>query len=346
MFPTAGSFGNDSQFQATSAGRQRRRGNQARDPQNHMGMLEDLDWESLEWMQRALGPMQSMLANNVDEMDTDSSSSSSSSSGSSSSDTDGSSSDGSSQSESSSDSSDSDSDHDDNVENRSIIENMQQPGAADDSMNCILNSAVMPSSSSIYSAPVVPLKFVVCYCDGGDFSSRYPVYNLLRNDASVYCSNRVSNVNIVFRYQPSEFASDAMFTLKSFVIKAPQSGYTAPCKEGIIFVSNNPIDPNDTAFFNDFTRHKFTQWIAKRSRIAAGNEQLKVEPIAFFQLNECTNYITTHELYMPTSGRYIMLKLLRPSSPNPSRIPFNIDLQFAGFRGHPGKRSISFGNIN
>jgi hypothetical protein len=146
-------------------------------------------------------------------------------------------------------------------------------------------------------------------------------------------------------------------------------GYTAPCKEGIIFCSNKYIDPEETKFFDDFTRAKFSNWLNKRdnqnnnnstsnhstgtgnvlggsSCSNNGQQKCSIEPIAFFQLNESTNYTTSHQLMHAVQGKYILIKLIRPVVRDHSRIPFNIDLQYVGFRGFAGQRSISFGNLN
>jgi hypothetical protein len=69
------------------------------------------------------------------------------------------------------------------------------------------------------------LKMEIVSCDGGifqDHSGNYAAENVLRNDASVYCT-KSPRCNLVLRHQGS-----TVFCLKELIIKAPHSGYTAP----------------------------------------------------------------------------------------------------------------------
>jgi len=72
------------------------------------------------------------------------------------------------------------------------------------------------------------LKMEIVSCDGGifqDHSGNYANYsaeNVLKNDASVYCT-KSNRCNLVLRHQGA-----TVFSLKELIIKAPHSGYTAP----------------------------------------------------------------------------------------------------------------------
>jgi hypothetical protein len=59
-------------------------------------------------------------------------------------------------------------------------------------------------------------------CDGGLFMNGYAAENILKNDASVYCT-KGNRCNIVLRHQGS-----TVFSLKELTIKAPDSNFTAP----------------------------------------------------------------------------------------------------------------------
>lgn len=81
-----------------------------------------------------------------------------------------------------------------------------------------------------------PLVMEMVSCDGGIYSNENKTYaaeNILRNDATVYCT-KGPRCNIVLRHQGS-----TAFTLKELVIKAPRSNYTYPVQEGMVFVSMN-----------------------------------------------------------------------------------------------------------
>lgn len=77
---------------------------------------------------------------------------------------------------------------------------------------------------------VVPgrLKMEVLSCDGGEYYDKdhpigiHKVENVLRNDHSVYCSER-SRCNLLLKHRGS-----APFALEKIVIRAPDRGFTAP----------------------------------------------------------------------------------------------------------------------
>jgi len=92
---------------------------------------------------------------------------------------------------------------------------------------------------------VVPgqLKMEIVSCDGGEYSARDPIAihrenyraeNVLRDDRSVYCT-KSSRCNLMLRHQ-----GETLFHLESLVIKAPETGYTAPLQQGLVFVGMSP----------------------------------------------------------------------------------------------------------
>jgi len=70
------------------------------------------------------------------------------------------------------------------------------------------------------------LKMEIVSCDGGIFDEphggNYAAENVLRNDATVYCT-KSNRCNLVLRHQGA-----TVFSLKELIIKAPHTGYTAP----------------------------------------------------------------------------------------------------------------------
>ncbi|PWY85715.1 hypothetical protein BO94DRAFT_586274 [Aspergillus sclerotioniger CBS 115572] len=83
---------------------------------------------------------------------------------------------------------------------------------------------------------VVPgaLRMELASCDGGTYEpngeSSWPE-NILRNDASVYCT-KSDRCNLILKHH-----GESPFCLKKIVIKAPKTGYNAPIREGMVFVS-------------------------------------------------------------------------------------------------------------
>ncbi|EGO58242.1 hypothetical protein NEUTE1DRAFT_82620 [Neurospora tetrasperma FGSC 2508] len=78
-----------------------------------------------------------------------------------------------------------------------------------------------------------PLLLEIVSCDGGLFRDgrAYVAENILKDDASVYCT-RTNRCNIILRHH-----GGTVFSLKELVIKAPGSHYSQPVREGMVFVS-------------------------------------------------------------------------------------------------------------
>jgi len=80
------------------------------------------------------------------------------------------------------------------------------------------------------------LRMEIVSCDGGMFSneSSYAAENILKNDASVYCT-KGNRCNIVLRHEGA-----TAFTIQELVIKGPTSmNYSHPIREGMVFVAMN-----------------------------------------------------------------------------------------------------------
>ncbi|KAK0621519.1 hypothetical protein B0T17DRAFT_493524 [Bombardia bombarda] len=79
------------------------------------------------------------------------------------------------------------------------------------------------------------LTMEIASCDGGQYSDelKFAAENILKNDASVYCT-KGNRCNIVLRHQGA-----TVFSLKELIIKAPGSNYSAPVREGMVFISMN-----------------------------------------------------------------------------------------------------------
>ncbi|KAF2275205.1 uncharacterized protein EI97DRAFT_434442 [Westerdykella ornata] len=94
-----------------------------------------------------------------------------------------------------------------------------------------------------YRGQVVPgrLKMEIVSCDGGEYQKStpyglYPIQNVLKNDKSVYCSER-SSCNLLLKH-----IGEAPFSLEKVVIRAPDRGFTAPVQEGLVFVAMSSDD--------------------------------------------------------------------------------------------------------
>ncbi|KAF9312277.1 hypothetical protein BG003_006447 [Podila horticola] len=195
---------------------------------------------------------------------------------------------------------------------------------------------------------VWPLKFDMYYADGGEFNAAHSVENVLKNDTSVYCSRRSTNINICLKLAES----NQSFVLTQFKAKAPTTGFTAPCKEGLIFISHQPIPLETTAYFDNMTRQDYDEYmkfIKDGPRFGKMLEQHgpaadAMIPAAFFQLDGAQDTCTLD--FTPNrSGRYVLIKLLRSRCTNSLQRPENIDLQYLGLIGFTGARSFASGSL-
>ncbi|KAG0087586.1 hypothetical protein BGZ93_010834 [Podila epicladia] len=195
---------------------------------------------------------------------------------------------------------------------------------------------------------VWPLKFHMYYADGGEFNAAHSVENVLKNDTSVYCSRRSTNINICLKLaEPNQ-----SFVLTQFKAKAPTTGFTAPCKEGLIFISHQPIPLETTAYFDNMTRQgydEYMKFIKDGPRFGKMLEQHgpladAMVPAAFFQMDGAEDTCTLD--FTPNrSGRYVLIKLLRSRCTNSLQRPENIDLQYLGLIGFTGARSFASGSL-
>ncbi|ORX49482.1 hypothetical protein DM01DRAFT_1338154 [Hesseltinella vesiculosa] len=200
---------------------------------------------------------------------------------------------------------------------------------------CFMDAADSPDSplspSTVSSSPMAyyPLGFKILTHDGGCYSTTYNIENVLRNDPTVYCSGRVGAVNIHFCYRGGKTLTDTSCVFTRIIIKSPQQGFTAPCKEGLVFISHQPIDIDKTRRFDQYTRDDFDQYVRSTDACEMGNDN----PVAWFTIqNKKQDVINIEE----RSGKYVLIKLLRSD-----REDDNIDIQYIGFVGYAGPRSFA-----
>ncbi|CAO3655532.1 unnamed protein product [Mucor fragilis] len=181
----------------------------------------------------------------------------------------------------------------------------------------------------------VPLEFGVVSEDGGQYSSTYSVHNILKNDGTVYCSERCGTINILLRYrgwEGNKHQRSRYCVLSHIVIKSPTHGYTAPCKEGMIFMSHKPIDIESTRAFDLFTKDNFEKYI----HLNKDNVD-DTDPIAWFSASDQRQCVVDMQ---EKSGKYVLIKLLRADYESE-----NMDLQYIGFVGYTGSRCFAEAKI-
>ncbi|KAL0143079.1 hypothetical protein V8B55DRAFT_1038382 [Mucor lusitanicus] len=195
---------------------------------------------------------------------------------------------------------------------------------------CNVDIQKMPSNTSY-----VALEFGVVSEDGGQYSSTYSVHNILKNDGTVYCSERCGTINILLRYRGWEGMKNQRSrycVLSHIVIKSPTHGYTAPCKEGMIFMSHKPIDIESTRAFDLFTKDNFERYTHMN------HDNLDdTDPIAWFSATDQRQCVVDMQ---EKSGKYVLIKLLRADYESE-----NMDLQYIGFVGYTGSRCFAKAKI-
>ncbi|KAK4513521.1 uncharacterized protein ATC70_005523 [Mucor velutinosus] len=229
-------------------------------------------------------------------------------------------------------SSDSAHEEDDVILNNSIydLHCVSDEKAVDLAQMCNVDIQKAPSNTSY-----VALEFGVVSEDGGQYSSTYSIHNILKNDGTVYCSERCGTINILLRYRGWEGMKNQRSkycVLSHIVIKSPTHGYTAPCKEGMIFMSHKPIDIESTRAFDLFTKDNFERYTHMN------HDNLDdTDPIAWFSASDQRQCVVDMQ---EKSGRYVLIKLLRADYESE-----NMDLQYIGFVGYTGSRCFAKAKI-
>ena len=184
-------------------------------------------------------------------------------------------------------------------------------------------------------------------CDGGsldfDDSGRYNAENCIQDNSSVYCTAKLENVNILLKS-----AGSRAFTLTRMVIKAPQRSFTSPVKDGLVFVSMDRIDCQDTRPYDRLDNGSEVSYgsddddsdlrkLLDGQGLPESTSKLEdttvhvdiLRPHAYFLVDERTGCATI-DFEPAISGRYVHIKLLSGQSFDSYSGRFardNIDLQ-------------------
>lgn len=179
-----------------------------------------------------------------------------------------------------------------------------------------------------------PLMFEVTENDAGEFSSAYKVQNILRHDDSVFCSARrgtVVNIQLRFlgtteqlqEHRPSDLSDEqepckrtttpppSPFLLTKMIIKAPGRGFTAPCSEGLIFISHTPILISSTQQYDHWTWIDYQSYLERPESTTCtgelsnhGSEDADgIRPAGYFRLDPESNWTQEVRFTVRRSGR-------------------------------------------
>ncbi|KAI8646820.1 hypothetical protein BD408DRAFT_428515 [Parasitella parasitica] len=158
-------------------------------------------------------------------------------------------------------------------------------------------------------------------------------FEIVLDDGGQYGSGRKGAVNILAQYCgyiESGLVTDTTCSISKLVIKAPQHGFTAPCRDGMIFLSHKRINISDTSRFDKFTKHDYHQYML--SKLHKNGVLEDTDPVAWFSLTEDRTSVVDLDF---RSAKYVLIKMLRADYESD-----NIDMQYIGFIGHSGPRSF------
>ncbi len=186
------------------------------------------------------------------------------------------------------------------------------------------------------------LDVVLCECDGGAASDGLGVLNVLRNDRSVYSTARDRNVNIILKHTSRLTSQQAVpFSLSEVCIRVPCDGFTAPLKNGFIFVCSENVLPSEFESYDHVNTTSLLCTTGRTSEIKLPQVPPSVRTVLYFNLDPnavCFRYKFQSAV---TDARYLFVKLLGSVGRGE-----NIDVQFLGFKGSLGKLSFPCASIN
>ncbi|RHY55188.1 hypothetical protein DYB30_001880 [Aphanomyces astaci] len=182
----------------------------------------------------------------------------------------------------------------------------------------LAKSSVASSSATEKQVGKV-LEFQVLTCDGGEFSASHAVTNLLVDDSTVYSSAGSQNISLVLKH-----TSDTPFCITYAMVRGPGAGYTAPLQHALVFVMSAPPELDELEQYNGLTPEEFAGLpTAPTDAHVKRDESI---PVMYFVLDgNCSS--VSKRLTSPVAGRYVVVKLLRPTSGG------NIDVGYLGFCG-------------
>lgn len=147
---------------------------------------------------------------------------------------------------------------------------------------------------------------------------------MLRYDTSVYCTVEPSNVTIVLTpssaYEEAAAAAESHetevereavaaaacslepFHLSGVVAMAPGAGFTAPVREGVVFVTQEPPDLRKLKRYDDYSLGEYRSWA--RNNMSAWSDESG--PVAYFGIpagREGQRKIVSEAITPPRSGR-------------------------------------------
>ena len=191
------------------------------------------------------------------------------------------------------------------------------------------------------------LNFTIVDADGGQTDDHHGVDRVLEDDETVYCSQIPRNVNLLLRSIIPEIPdAHPTFTLSKVVIKIPTADrYTAPLRDGFLFVLSEALHPSLFSQFDDYDGSGLVERTRRNSNGGSSSNldtfsQAPPPPAAlpqvpssvlavlYFQLDQKTPVFAYQFRWPIRKASYVMVKMLGSYGTRE-----NIDVQFVGFKG-------------
>ena len=175
------------------------------------------------------------------------------------------------------------------------------------------------------------LSFKVHWTDGGGYDPSHKVTHLLENNSETYCSTKKDNVNVVF-----EESRGRRFRLSRIDLRTAGDGYTAPCKDAMVFVCDEVPDMKKYKKFDSYTKDQFEdeldeEPLLKKAKFVSFKFAPEDESVDESEDEDEETVLDVKTTLNPLlEGKYVLVKLIRPRAGEDVE---NIDMEFVGFVG-------------
>ena len=176
------------------------------------------------------------------------------------------------------------------------------------------------------------LPFKVHWTDGGGHDdSSHKVTHLLENNSDTYCSAKKDNVSIVF-----EESRGRRFRLSRIDLRTAGDGYTAPCKDAMVFVCDEAPDMKKYKKFDSYTKDQFEdelddEPLLKKAKFVSFKFAPDDESVDESEDEDQEAILDVKTTLNPLlEGKYVLVKLIRARMGDDVE---NIDMEFVGFVG-------------
>ncbi|KAI8093439.1 uncharacterized protein BX664DRAFT_329710 [Halteromyces radiatus] len=127
--------------------------------------------------------------------------------------------------------------------------------------------------------------------------------------------------------------------VSQIILRSPQTGYSPPCRDGMVLISHHPFNEQDTRRLDHFTKADYERYQETNTdELYDGSYGGDDDQIAaWFRITDDQPVIVN---LGERSGRYILIKFFPAEHESAS-----LDLQYIAFLGYVGSRSFAKGQL-